>query len=104
MSKSDPLKIIDKFLLSDQAPENSMGISDLDGFLTGIVVGPELVLPGEWLSRIWGGESPRFKSTKQADRALLRRRLRLEASFVPQILPTADRFEPEIPHDPQGGI
>jgi hypothetical protein len=35
MSKSDPLKIIDKFLLSDQAPENSMGISDLDGFLTG---------------------------------------------------------------------
>jgi uncharacterized protein len=70
MSKSDPLKIIDKFLLSDRAPENSMGISDLDGFLTGIVIGPELVLPGEWLSRIWGGETPRFKSTKQAERVI----------------------------------
>ncbi len=47
MSKTYPLKIIDNFLLSEQAPENSMGIADLEGFLTGIVIGPELVLPSE---------------------------------------------------------
>ena len=31
------------------APDDSMGLSDLDGFLTGIAVGPELILPSEWL-------------------------------------------------------
>jgi uncharacterized protein len=33
--------------MSDHAPDNCMGLSDLDGFLTGIVVGPELILPSE---------------------------------------------------------
>ena len=43
-----------------------MGLSDLDGFLTGIVIGPELVLPSEWLSVIWGDGSPKFKNGKEA--------------------------------------
>jgi uncharacterized protein len=38
------------------------GLSDLDGFLTGIVVGPELILPSEWLPVIWGGEEPEFET------------------------------------------
>jgi uncharacterized protein len=42
-----------------------MGLSDLDGFLTGIVVGPELILPSEWLPVIWGGEEPGFQSEAQ---------------------------------------
>ena len=41
---------------------DSMGLSDLDGFLTGIVVGPELILPSEWLPVIWGGEEPEFET------------------------------------------
>jgi len=48
--------------MSDHAPDDSMGLSDLDGFLTGIVVGPELILPGEWLPMIWGGEEPEFET------------------------------------------
>ena len=43
-----------------------MGLSDLDGFLTGIAIGPELVLPSKWLPVIWGGESPNFKSVQEA--------------------------------------
>ena len=35
----------DAYLLSD----NSMGLADFDGFLTGLVAGPELVMPSEWL-------------------------------------------------------
>ena len=35
-------------------------LSDLDGFLTGIAIGPELVMPSEWLPIIWGGEEPVF--------------------------------------------
>ncbi len=43
-----------------------MGLSDLDGFLTGIVVGPELILPSEWLPLVWGGEEPAFASLEEA--------------------------------------
>ena len=40
---------------------NGMGISDLDGFLTGLVVGPELIMPSKWLPEIWGHEEPKSK-------------------------------------------
>jgi uncharacterized protein len=56
------LDALDDYLLSDHAPGDSMGLSDLDGFLTGIVVGPELILPSEWLPVIWGGEEPEFET------------------------------------------
>ncbi len=39
------LKAIDEYLMSDESPENCMQLSDLDGFLTAIVVGPELIQP-----------------------------------------------------------
>jgi uncharacterized protein len=39
-----------------------MGLSDLDGFLTGVVVGPELIPPSEWLPLIWGGDEPEFET------------------------------------------
>ena len=56
------LDALDDYLLSDHAPADSMGLSDLDGFLTGIVVGPELIPPSEWLPMIWGGEEPEFET------------------------------------------
>jgi Uncharacterised protein family (UPF0149) len=40
-------------LAFDHAPDGNIGLSNLDGFLTGIVVGPELNLPSEWLPVIW---------------------------------------------------
>ena len=43
-----------------------MMLSDLDGFLTGIAVGPELVLPSEWLPLIWRGEAPEFADEAEA--------------------------------------
>jgi Uncharacterised protein family (UPF0149) len=39
------LEALDCFLMSDRSPPDSMMLSDLDGFLTGIAVGPELVMP-----------------------------------------------------------
>jgi uncharacterized protein len=41
------LEALDSFLASDRSAPESMMLSDLDGFLTGIAVGPELVLPSE---------------------------------------------------------
>ena len=49
------LNTLDAFLSSDESPPDSMMLSDVDGFLTAIAVGPELVMPSEWLPVIWGG-------------------------------------------------
>jgi hypothetical protein len=43
-----------------------MGLSDLDGLLTGVVVGPELIMPSERTRVVWGGEGPDFESVEEA--------------------------------------
>jgi uncharacterized protein len=60
------LEALDRFLMSDRSPSESMMLSDLDGFLTGIAVGPELVMPSEWLPVIWGGDAPEFADEAEA--------------------------------------
>ena len=52
------LELLDAFLLSDRAPDNGMGLSDLDGFLSGLVVGPEMILPSEWMPHVGAGNRP----------------------------------------------
>jgi uncharacterized protein len=60
------LDALDDFLMSDRAPGECMGLSDLDGFLTGLAVGPEAVPPGEWLPVVWGGAEPAFAGVEEA--------------------------------------
>src|SRR5215212_2748739 len=60
------LDALDLFLASDASPEHCMQISDLDGFLAGVAIGPELVPPSEWLPEVWGGEEPVFADAEQA--------------------------------------
>jgi uncharacterized protein len=59
------LEALDRYLDSDISPDECMGLSDLDGFLTGIIVGPEPIQPDEWMAAIWGGEEPKFASDTQ---------------------------------------
>lgn len=61
---------LESFLLSDQVPEESMTLSELDGFLTALAVGPEIVPPGEWLPVVWQGEGPVFESPEDVERVL----------------------------------
>lgn len=58
---------LDAFLMSGRVPDDSMLLSDLDGFLTGIVVSPDLIMPSEWLPRIWGDGNPDFESEAEAN-------------------------------------
>ena len=60
---------LDAYLSSEDAPPECMMMSDLDGFLTGIIVGPDFIAPSEWLPEIWGGEAPRFGDGKQVEAA-----------------------------------
>ncbi len=43
------LEKLDAYLSTDHAPENCMQLSDLDGFLTGVICSPDLIPPSTWL-------------------------------------------------------
>ena len=53
------------FLTSPAAPTSAMSPMELDGYLTGIVVSPDLLLPSDWLDGIWGENEPTFDSLDQ---------------------------------------
>jgi uncharacterized protein len=57
---------LDDFLSSDRSPSDSMMLSDLDGFLTGVAIGRELIMPSEWLPIVWGDEEPVFADDREA--------------------------------------
>lgn len=58
-------------LLLDQS-DDFMLLSQLDGFLTGIIVSPDLVTPALWLKQIWAGDDgdgePGFEHAGQFQR------------------------------------
>ena len=64
------LDALEEFLSSDDSPEDCMDLSELDGFLAGLIVGPEAVPPSEWLPMIWDNEDPGFADETQADAIL----------------------------------
>jgi uncharacterized protein len=97
------LDALDHYLLSDHAPDNSMGLSDLDGFLTGIVVGPELILPSEWLPVIWGGEEPEFK-TEAAMRTVLGTIMGRYNEIAAYMDSDPDEFDPIFWEGPGGEV
>jgi uncharacterized protein len=59
------------FLESDSVPKETMDLSMLDDYLTAIAIGPETILPSQWLPRVWGDvEQPTFDSLEQAQKIL----------------------------------
>ncbi len=64
---------LEAFLMSDDVPEDCMDIAMLDGFLTALIIGPNTLLPSQWLPYIWGGdenEPMAFASDAEAERVL----------------------------------
>jgi uncharacterized protein len=97
------LDALDNYLMSDLAPNESMGLSDLDGFLTGIVVGPELILPSEWLPVIWGSEEPKFQ-TETEMRTVLGTIMGRYNEIVACFTSDPDDFEPIFLEGPEGEV
>ena len=64
------LEALETFLTSDRSPPDGMMLSELDGFLTGIAIGPKLIRPSEWLPLIWGGAAPEFAGLDEANAIL----------------------------------
>jgi len=48
------------FLASPAAPKSALSPLALDGYLTGVVVAPNLILPSLWIAALWGGEETVF--------------------------------------------
>jgi uncharacterized protein len=59
------LATLDEFLASDRTPPNCMQLSELDGFLAGIVAGPRIIPPSIWLPIIWHGAEPDYASIEE---------------------------------------
>ncbi|MEP6869376.1 MAG: UPF0149 family protein [Novosphingobium sp.] len=82
------LEELDKLLL--EMPDDTMLLSQMDGFLTGIIVSPDMIMPKKWLKIIWAGEdgegAPEF-----GDAATLKRFIDLVMLHYNQILGSLNR-------------
>lgn len=65
---------LETFLLHESGLKHPMNLDALDGFLTALVIGPETIMPVEWLPHVWGAagvdDSPLFQSPQQAERII----------------------------------
>lgn len=55
------------FLNSDSAPQGCMDLSELDGFLAGLVAGPDVVPRDAWLPEVWDNEVPDYADEAEQD-------------------------------------
>jgi uncharacterized protein len=64
------LKLLEKKLARLPIDSDAMLVSELDGFLAGIIVCPDLIMPSEWLLLVWDSdedEAPDFENARQAE-------------------------------------
>jgi uncharacterized protein len=67
------LKLLEKKLANLPAGSDAMLVSELDGFLAGLLVCPDLIMPSEWLPLVWGGDEdadPVFENAHQAEQLM----------------------------------
>lgn len=71
-SASRRLNLLEKQLAQLPGDDEPMLVSELDGFLAGILVCPDLITPSEWLPIVWGGEDdasgPVFEDAEQMEK------------------------------------
>ena len=67
---NEELEILENFLISDSTPEDCLfSIEMVDGYMTALVVGPEVIPTDRWISSIWDQENnelPSFASEAEA--------------------------------------
>jgi uncharacterized protein len=68
LNAAPDLETLAAFLASERAPPEAFSLSELDGLLTAVMIGPETILPSEWLQFAWGGDGdePVFDSQEEA--------------------------------------
>jgi len=97
---------LEAFFGSNAVPQDCMDLEMLDGFLTSIVSGPEMIQPSEWLPVVWSDSqrsvSPVFADNEQAER-ILALLLRLQNSIARTLNESPTRFKPLL-YRPEDGV
>lgn len=71
--KSDPLSdaeldYVESILLKYGNDDSILDASELDGFFTALISGPEVLPPSRWLPALWGGTPPKFGKDAELQR------------------------------------
>ena len=64
---------LDQFLLSDRCSDDAMTMDTLHGYLTAIAIGPETIMPAEWLPLVWGEDeaaAPKWKNKREEEKII----------------------------------
>ena len=95
---------LDAFLLSDRCSDDAMTMDTLHGYLTAIAIGPETIMPAEWLPLVWGDEAaaPKWKNKREEEKIL-----NLIMRFMNEVLITFEvapkEYEPLFCEHEHGG-
>lgn len=54
----------------DRRRAGELSLDQVDGFLAAIAVGPELIMPSEWLPVIWGDGEPEYEGLEETQQIL----------------------------------
>jgi uncharacterized protein len=93
------LEALDAWLASDDSPPDCMQLSELDGFLTGVAIGPGLLMPSQYMPIIFGDEEPVFEDRAQAE--AINNAILARSNEILRSIHTGD-FEPIFWEGPDG--
>ena len=63
----EELEELDQFLLYGVDNDEAMTLDTLDGYLHAIAIGPQTIMPSQWLPKIWGEDSAMMPPTDSID-------------------------------------
>jgi uncharacterized protein len=63
MNKTE--RILEAFLSSPKIAGSMGSLIETDGYLTALIIGPNLIMPSEWMANLWAGR-PAFDDTEEA--------------------------------------
>lgn len=91
----DEIETLELFLQTLEGENAVIGISELDGFLTAIVSGPNNIPPTQWINALWGEEEdgPVWESTEQAEE-IISLIIRHMNSIASALLDSPEDFDP----------
>ena len=63
----EELEELDQFLLYGVDNDEAMTLDTLDGYLHAIAIGPQTIMPSQWLPKVWGEDSAMMPPTDSID-------------------------------------
>jgi uncharacterized protein len=91
------LESLDTFLADPVREDTTMDVATLEGFLVALAIGPETVLPSQWLPWVWDmheGEAQAHFETLDEANGIVQLVMRFYNRVVQQFADDPQRFEP----------